>query len=73
MIKEAIEKNGVTNKPQDLAADRTKIKDYLAKLRNFDGVASKGFNEDGDGVKNVHVLKTWNGTWQLVKEWGAAQ
>jgi branched-chain amino acid transport system substrate-binding protein len=73
MIKEAIEKNGVTNKPQDLAADRTKIKDYLSKLRNFDGVASKGFNEDGDGVKNVHVLRTWNGTWQLVKEWGAAQ
>jgi ABC-type branched-subunit amino acid transport system substrate-binding protein len=73
MIKEAIEKMGVTNNPKDLAQDRTKIKDYLAKLRNFEGVASKGFDEDGDGLKNVYVQKTWNGTWQLVKEWGPAQ
>jgi len=73
MIKEAIEKMGVTNDPKDLAQDRTKIKDYLAKLRNFEGVASKGFDEDGDGLKNVYVQKTWNGTWQLVKEWGPAQ
>jgi branched-chain amino acid transport system substrate-binding protein len=72
MVKEAIEKTGVTGKPADLAQDRIKIRDYLAKLRNFDGIASKGFNSVGDGVKNVSVLRTWNGTWQLIKEFGAA-
>ncbi|HSR10263.1 MAG TPA: ABC transporter substrate-binding protein [Thermodesulfobacteriota bacterium] len=72
MIKEAIEKTGVTGKAADLAQDRTKIRDYLAKLRNFDGVGSKGFNSVGDGIKNVSVLRTWNGKWELLKEWGAA-
>ncbi len=72
MVKEAIEKTGVTGKPADLAQDRVKIRDYLAKLNNFDGVGSKGFNSVGDGVKNVSVLRTWNGNWQLVKEFGAA-
>jgi branched-chain amino acid transport system substrate-binding protein len=73
MIKEAIEKTGATNKPQDLSQDRIKIKNYLSKLKDFDGVASKGFNDDGDGLKNVYVLRTWNGNWQLIKEWGAIQ
>jgi branched-chain amino acid transport system substrate-binding protein len=72
MVKEAIEKTGVTGKPADLAQDRIKVRDYLAKLRNFDGIASKGFNSVGDGVKNVSVLRTWNGSWQLIKEFGAA-
>jgi branched-chain amino acid transport system substrate-binding protein len=72
MVKEAMEKTGVSNKPQDLAQDRIKIRDYLAKLKNYDGVGSKGFNSVGDGVKNVSVLRTWNGKWELLKEFGAA-
>ena len=72
MIKEAIEKGGVTGNPKELAQDRVKIRDYLAKLKNFDGIASKGFNSVGDGIKNVSVLRTWNGNWQLIKEYGAA-
>jgi branched-chain amino acid transport system substrate-binding protein len=72
MIKEAIEKGGVTNKPEDLAKDRERIRDYLAGLRSFNGIASKGFNKVGDGIKDVVVLRTYNGTWNLMKEWGAA-
>ena len=72
MVKEAMEKTGTTNKPQDLAQDRIKIRDYLAKLKNYDGIGSKGFNSVGDGVKNVSVLRTWNGKWELIKEFGAA-
>lgn len=49
MIVEAIKKTGVTNKPEDLAKDREKIMKYLATLRDFKGVASKGFNEESDG------------------------
>ncbi|MEM3484436.1 MAG: ABC transporter substrate-binding protein [Candidatus Methanomethyliaceae archaeon] len=69
MLKEAIEKMGITNKPEDLAQDRAKIRDYLAQLRDFDGLASRGFNEVGDGIKNVYVLKTFNGKWELVLTW----
>lgn len=69
MIKEAIEEMGVTNKPEDLAQDRAKIRDYLAQLRDFDGLASRGFNEVGDGIKDVYVLKTLDGKWELVVAW----
>ena len=68
MIVEAIKKKGVTNKPADLAKDRAKIMEYLTSLRNFDGVASKGFNEVGDGIKDVQVYEIKGGQWALVKD-----
>jgi ABC-type branched-subunit amino acid transport system substrate-binding protein len=68
MIVEAIKKKGVTNKPADLAKDRAKIMEYLTTLRNFDGVASRGFNEVGDGVKDVQVYEIKGGQWVLVKD-----
>ena len=40
--------------------------DYFTNLTDFDGVASKGFNEYGDGIKDVHVLEAKNGHWQAV-------
>ena len=63
MIVEAIQKKGVTNKPGDLAADRTKIMEYFTTLRDFKGVASKGFNEVGDGIKEVIVFEIKGGNW----------
>ena len=68
MIAEAVKKKGVTNKPADLAKDRAKIMEYLTTLRNFDGVASKGFNEVGDGIKDVQVYEIKGGQWALVKD-----
>jgi branched-chain amino acid transport system substrate-binding protein len=67
MIVEAVKKKGVTNKPADLEKDRAKIMEYLTSLRNFDGVASKGFNEVGDGIKDVQVYEIKGGQWVLVK------
>ena len=64
MIAEAIAKNGVQNRPETLEADRDRIKDYFAKLHDFKGVASKGFNEDGDGVKDVLVMEARDGHWR---------
>ena len=67
MIVEAIKKKGVTNKPADLEKDRARIMEYLTTLRNFDGVASKGFNDVGDGIKDVQVYEIKAGQWVLVK------
>jgi len=68
MIIEAIKKKGVTNKPGDLEKDRTKIMEYFTTLRDFKGVASRGFNEVGDGVKDVQVYEIKGGQWVAVKD-----
>ena len=66
MIAEAILKTGVQNRPETLDADRDRFKDYFAKLRDFKGVASRGFNDDGDGVKDVQVMEAKDGRWRMV-------
>jgi branched-chain amino acid transport system substrate-binding protein len=68
MIVEAIKKMGVTNDPKNLEADREKIMKYLTNLRDFKGVASKGFDQSGDGVKEVHVDVIEGGRWVLIKK-----
>lgn len=66
MIVEAMQKTGVQNRKETLEADRDRIKDYFSKLRDFKGVASKGFNEDGDGLKDVLVMEARDGHWHPV-------
>jgi branched-chain amino acid transport system substrate-binding protein len=62
---DAIKASGVTGKPEDLEADRTKIRDYMAKLSSFPGLGGPiGFNEDGDAVKAFYILQGENGAWQ---------
>jgi branched-chain amino acid transport system substrate-binding protein len=62
---DAIKASGVTGKPEDLEADRTKIRDYMAKLTSFPGLGGPiGFNEDGDAVKAFYILQGENGAWQ---------
>lgn len=65
---EAIKKNGVTNKPEDLASDRDKIRAYMSTLKNYEGVAGKiSFDEHGDGIKDIYVLEAVDAKWQVVK------
>ena len=60
----AIKASGVTGKPEDLDADRTKIRDYMAKLDGFPGLGGPiGFNDDGDAIKAFYVLQGQNGAW----------
>jgi branched-chain amino acid transport system substrate-binding protein len=66
MMVEAMLKTGVQNRADSLEADRDRIKDYFSKLRNFKGVASTGFNDDGDGVKDVIVTEARDGRWRPV-------
>src|SRR4051794_40712584 len=64
MYIDAIKKSGVTGKPEDLEADRTKIRDHLTKLEGFQGLGGPiGFNDDGDAIKAFYVLQGQNGAW----------
>jgi branched-chain amino acid transport system substrate-binding protein len=60
----AIKASGATGKPEDLDADRTKIRDYMARLESFPGIGGPiGFNDDGDAIKAFYVLLGQNGAW----------
>jgi branched-chain amino acid transport system substrate-binding protein len=62
---DAIKKSGVTGKPEDLESDRTKVRDYMAKLAGFPGLGGPiGFNDDGDAIKAFYILQGENGAWQ---------
>lgn len=62
---DAIKAAGVTGKPEDLEADRAKIRDYMAKLTGFQGLGGPiGFNDDGDAIKAFYILQGENGAWQ---------
>lgn len=65
MLAKAIKDGKVTGK--DLAADRKSIMEQLTKMSSFDGVASAGYDKNGDGIKDVHVLEIRDGKWQLAK------
>ena len=63
MLKAAIEAGAIPAGGSNLEDARNKIKDYMAALKDFDGVASSGFNDVGDGVKNVIVFEIRDGRW----------
>jgi branched-chain amino acid transport system substrate-binding protein len=65
MYIDAVKKAGVTGKPEDLEADRTKIRDYLAKLVGFPGLGGPiGFNDDGDAIKAFYIVQGEKGVWE---------
>jgi branched-chain amino acid transport system substrate-binding protein len=65
MYIEAAKKTGLTGKPEDLEADRTKIRDYLAGLTGFEGLGGPiGFNDDGDAIKAFYIVQGEKGAWQ---------
>lgn len=62
---DAIKKAGVTGKPEDLEADRTKIRDYMTKLSGFPGLGGPiAFNQDGDAIKAFYIVQGQNGAWE---------
>jgi len=69
MIKEAIEKTGVTGDPSKLAEERKKIADYCANVKNFHGVL---FNWDmKDGIptnKPGYIFAIQDGKKKLITE-----
>jgi branched-chain amino acid transport system substrate-binding protein len=68
MLAQVMKEKGITNKPADLATDRTKIMEGLTALKGFQGLASKiEFNKAGDAVRDVYVVKAEGGRWVLVE------
>ena len=69
MIKEAIEKTGVTGDPKKLKEERKKIADYCANVKNFQGLM---FNWDmKDGVptnKPLYLFEIEGGKKKFVQE-----
>ena len=64
MYVDAVKAAGVTGKPGDLEKDREKIRDYIAKLKGFEGLAGPiAFNEHGDAVKRYFIVEGRNGAW----------
>lgn len=67
LMKTCIEKSGVTNKPEDLAADRDRIRGCLDSLSSFPGIVGPiTFNDDGDAVLQPVVLQARDGRWRAV-------
>ncbi|MGH7319775.1 MAG: ABC transporter substrate-binding protein [Candidatus Rokuibacteriota bacterium] len=67
LLKDLIERTGVTNQPDDLARDRERIMQGLTGTTEFPGLAGKfGFNKEGDGVKDVYVMMVKGGRWAQV-------
>ena len=68
MLAQVIKQNGITNKPEDLTRDRELIMKGLTNLKDFDGLASKiSFNDQGDAIRDVYVVKAQGDEWVLVE------
>jgi len=69
MIKAAIEATGVTGDPKKLKEERKKIADYMANIKNFEGLL---FNWDMSGGvptnKPTYLFEIQDGKKKLVKE-----
>jgi ABC-type branched-subunit amino acid transport system substrate-binding protein len=68
MLAQAMKEKGITSKPGDLATDRQKIMEGLVSMKGFQGLASKiEFNDEGDAVKDVYVVKAQGNAWVLAE------
>jgi branched-chain amino acid transport system substrate-binding protein len=69
MLKEAIEKTGVTGDPKKLKEERKKIADYCANVKNFKGVMFTWDMKDGvPANKPLFIFEIQGGKKKLVQE-----
>jgi branched-chain amino acid transport system substrate-binding protein len=68
LLADIMRKGDITNRPEDLAADRERIMKGLTATRSWPGVAGRiGFDDHGDGVKEIHVFMIKGGTWTKIE------
>ena len=71
-IAQVMREQGITGDPENLAAERTKIRDGLHTAK-FDGVIGEAcFTKTGDAKLPGYVMKLENGGWTLLGEHAAA-
>ncbi len=64
MYIDAAKKDGLTGDPAKLEEERTKIRDYMTNLKDFEGFSGKiHFAETGDAAKNFFIVQGQNGAW----------
>lgn len=63
---EAMKKAGVTGDKAKVAAERTAIRDQLAKLKDYPAMEGSISFTDGDAVKPVYVIEVKGGQWTLL-------
>lgn len=69
MIKEAIEKTGVTGDPKKLAEERKKISDYIKNVKKFKGLLFDWDMKDGVPTnKPTYIFQIQDGKKKLIKE-----
>ncbi len=65
-LKDLIEKAKITGKPETVAADRVKMRDALAALKETTGLLGKvGRGEDREAIKPFLFVKADNGAWTV--------
>ena len=68
ITKACVESSGVTNKPDDLVADREKLAKCWAGLKNYDGaIGAVTMNELGVNVGQIWALTVKRGTFTLAE------
>lgn len=66
-LKNVIETNGVMAKPETVAADRRKIRDGLASLKEMDGlIGMVQRTPDGEAIKPYVYVNAVNGNWNVL-------
>ncbi|MGO4716734.1 ABC transporter substrate-binding protein [Bradyrhizobium sp. 2TAF24] len=64
---EAIKRAGVTGAADKVVAERTAIRDALAKLRGYAALEGEiSFGEDRDSIKPIYVVEAKGGRWTLL-------
>ncbi len=68
IMKQCIERTGVTNRADDLAKDRERIRDCWAALKDYPGITGRiTINADGDAVLEPTVLVVRHGRYEAVR------
>lgn len=67
IVKHAIEKAGIKNRPETLAEDRRKVRDELAKLKNYPSFAGMtlNMNENRDIERPTYLVRIQDGQFRL--------
>jgi branched-chain amino acid transport system substrate-binding protein len=74
ILAEVLKKVKLDNKPESLAADRQKIRDGFATIKNYRGVsASISYGPtptaaDRDGMKSLMLVQVKGGKWVIIKK-----
>jgi len=64
MYIDAAKKTGITGKPEALAAERVKLRDYMANLKGYAGLGGTiHFSADGDAIKQFFIVQGEKGAW----------